>query len=115
MIKIEKAFDLTPILVGFAELAHVRGQQISVTGIHRERNRTNASQTFRLTRETDGDSIMVNVFFESDGKGGGLMRLSTAQSAKPYSLSKGLVYTGVERKNLTVFELRDLLTEYFNI
>ena len=115
MIKIEKAFDLTPILVGFAELAHVRGQQISVTGIHRERNRTNASQTFRLTRETDGDSIIVNVFFETDGKGAGLMRLSTAQSAKPYDPSQGLIYTGVDKKDLTVFELRDVLTEYFKL
>ena len=115
MIKIEKAFDLTPILVGFAELAQVRGHQISVTGVHRERNRTNASQTFRVSRVSDGDSIIVNVFFESDGKGGVLMGLSTAQSAKPYNPAEGLVYTGVDKKDLTVFELRDLLTEYFNI
>ena len=115
MIKIEKAFDLTPILVGFAELAQVRGHQISVTGTHRERNRTNASQTFRVSRVSDGDSIMVNVFFQSDNQGGVLMGLSTSRSAKPYDPSQGIVYTGLDRKDLTVFELRDLLSEYFNI
>ena len=43
------------------------------------------------------------------------MGLSTSRSAKPYDPSKGIVYTGLDRKDLTVFELRDLLTEYFNI
>lgn len=115
MIKIEKAFDLTPILVGFAELAQARGHQISVTGVYRVRNRTNAYQALRVTRVSDGDAIMVNVFFQADKQGGVHMALSTSRSAKPYDPSKGLVLSGLDRKNLTVFELRDLLTEYFKI
>lgn len=115
MIKIEKAFDLTPILVGFAELAQARGHQISVRGIYRERNWNSASQTLLVSRVSDGDAIMVNVVFRADKQGGVFMALSTSRSAKPYDPSKGLVLSGLDRKNLTVFELRDLLTEYFKI